>query len=127
MLPEEYKIEQSFANVFPGADVSPVFPFSGIVINLNVQTLIHRDSEDVILCLVLAIGDFVNGDLCFSDAGLRIELQNGEWVVFDSRRTAHFNMPYVGRRASFVLHSDRVGELWVKNKNGWKEHNDFLA
>ncbi|KAJ8462696.1 hypothetical protein ONZ45_g17843 [Pleurotus djamor] len=56
LLPEEYKIEKMFAEFLPGGEPSPVFPFSGIVINLNVQTIIHRDSEDVIMCLVLPIG-----------------------------------------------------------------------
>ncbi|KAJ8515172.1 hypothetical protein ONZ45_g7365 [Pleurotus djamor] len=55
LLPEEYKIEKMFAEFLPGGEPSPVFPFSGIVINLNVQTIIHRDSEDVIMCLVLPI------------------------------------------------------------------------
>ncbi|KAJ8503305.1 hypothetical protein ONZ45_g10968 [Pleurotus djamor] len=95
LLPLEYKIEKMFADIFPGVDISPVFPFSGIVVNLNVQTLIHRDCKDVLLCLVLAIGDFVDGDICFSDPGLRIQLRNGEWIVFDSQRMAHFNMPYL--------------------------------
>ncbi|KAL0954332.1 hypothetical protein HGRIS_003330 [Hohenbuehelia grisea] len=40
-LPKEYKIEGIFAEFLPGDEPSPVFPFRGIVVNLNVQTIIH--------------------------------------------------------------------------------------
>lgn len=119
-------MESIFASFLPGGQPSPIFPFSGIVINLNVQTTIHTDSEDVLMCLVLPIGEFEGGDLCFKDLGLRVELRHGDWIVFDSKKLLHFNMPYVGKRASFVMHSDGAGEFWVKNRNGWKNNNHFV-
>ncbi|KAJ8489512.1 hypothetical protein ONZ45_g13557 [Pleurotus djamor] len=126
LLPQEYHVEKLFAELLPGEAPSPVFPFSGVVVNLNVETALHFDYEDVVMCLVLAIGDFMGGDLCFRDSGIRLEVRNGDWVVFNSRKEAHFNMPYEGRRASLVLHSDKAGEYWVEDRNGWQE-NDFMG
>ncbi|KAL0954397.1 hypothetical protein HGRIS_003381 [Hohenbuehelia grisea] len=118
----EYKLKSIFAENLPGDEASPVFPFSGVVVNLNVQTTLHIDGQDTVMCLVLAIGEFSGGDLCLLEAGLRVEVRNGDWIVFDSKNISHFNMPYVGRRASFVLHSDKAGERWVKEHNGWGAH-----
>ncbi|KAJ8508391.1 hypothetical protein ONZ45_g9339 [Pleurotus djamor] len=127
LLPQESRIESIFARFLPGGEPSPIFPFSGIVVNLNVQTTIHTDSEDVLMCLVLPIGEFTGGDLCFKDLGLRIELRHGDWVVFDSKKLSHFNMPYEGKRASFVMHSDSAGEFWVEDRNGWKDNANFAS
>ncbi|KAJ8507335.1 hypothetical protein ONZ45_g10290 [Pleurotus djamor] len=110
LLPEESRVESIFASFLPGSQPSPIFPFSGIMINLNMQTTIHTDSEDVLMCLVLPI----------------VELRHGDWIVFNSKKLLHFNMPYVGKRASFVMHSDGAGEFWVKNRNGWKNNNHFV-
>jgi hypothetical protein len=54
------------------------------------------------------------------EPGLGIELWNGDAVVFCSNKITHFNLDYKGKRASFVLHSDKAGLAWSKNSNGWK-------
>ncbi|KAJ8695587.1 hypothetical protein PTI98_008177 [Pleurotus ostreatus] len=126
LVPKEYNIEKIFAEFLPGDEVSPVFPFSGVVVNLNIQTIEHRDGMDTLMCLVLAIGSFRDGDICLREAGLRLQLRNGDWLVFDSKNITHFNMPYVGERASFVLHSDKAGESWIKNRNGWINNSSFM-
>ncbi|KAF4568230.1 hypothetical protein EYR36_010239 [Pleurotus pulmonarius] len=94
LLPKEYNIEKIFAEFLPGNEVSPVFPFSGVVVNLNVQTIEHRDGMDTLMCLVLAIGSFRDGDIC--------------------------------ERVSFVLHSDKAGESWIRNRNGWINNSSFM-
>ena len=95
------------------------------MVNLNVQTILHNDSMDKLMCLVLPIGDFQGGELCLLEPRLKLEVRHGDWIVFDSKDISHFNMPYVGARASFVLHSDKCGESWVEKRNGWKSHQSF--
>lgn len=96
------------------------------MINFNVCTKIHRDWTDLKFCVVLVISEnCVGGDLCFSEPGIRLELRNGDMVVFPSHKISHFNMPFVGERASVVFHSDREGKKWADNRNGW-DHSEFL-
>ncbi|KAJ8584995.1 hypothetical protein M405DRAFT_746022, partial [Rhizopogon salebrosus TDB-379] len=57
-LPEEYELLMSTAATLPGNCTSPVLPFLGLVINLNVNTKGHRDPWDKDFCLVMPIGDF---------------------------------------------------------------------
>lgn len=120
MLPEEYEVIKLFADVLPAGETSPAFPFSGFVINFNVCTRIHVDKEDLNFCVVLVISeDCVGGDLCFLEPGIRLGLRNGDMVVFRSSILSHFNLHFKGMRASVVLHTDRAGMEWVKDRNGW--------
>ena len=48
------------------------------------QIVTHRDKWDKSLCLVLAIGDFLDGGLVLKEQGLVLELRNGDWAVFRS-------------------------------------------
>ncbi|THH06933.1 hypothetical protein EW146_g9465 [Bondarzewia mesenterica] len=89
-LPKEYEILRMEADVLPGNNRSAVYPFLGLVINLNVTTRAHRDAKDKDFCLVLPIGD-----------------------------TTHFNLHYKGRRASLVLQTDREMRHWREDRNGW--------
>ena len=57
-------------------------PFVSLVVNINVQTEVHRDNWDKDLCLALAIGDFSDGSLVLKEQGLVLELQNGDFAVF---------------------------------------------
>jgi len=120
LLPEEYEVARQFADVLPGDGVSPAHPFGGFVININVCTKIHRDWHDHAFCLVLVISDNCkDGDLCFSEPGIRLELRSGDMVIFDSKRLSYFNRTYQGEHASIVFHSDGAGKQWVENRNGW--------
>lgn len=121
-MPEAYDVIKLFADVLPAGGSSPVFPFGGFVVNFNVSTLIHRDREDLKLCLVIIISeDCQGGDLCFYELGLRLSLKSGDMVAFRSDILGHFNLHFVGKRASIVLHTDRAGMEWVKDRNGWKD------
>ncbi|EGO28352.1 hypothetical protein SERLADRAFT_405926 [Serpula lacrymans var. lacrymans S7.9] len=62
-LPEEYKLLAEVTSILPGINLSPIFPFLSLVINLNVSTKGHRDSKDKDFCLVLLIGNFQGGAL----------------------------------------------------------------
>ncbi|KAA1473696.1 hypothetical protein DENSPDRAFT_752236, partial [Dentipellis sp. KUC8613] len=83
-LPREYELLSMDAQFLPGNALSPVHPFLGFVVNLNVSTKGHRDSKDKTYCLVLPIGEFKDGALVFYEQGLTIELQSGDFIVFQS-------------------------------------------
>ena len=101
---------------------SPAFPFGGFVVNLNVCTRIHRDTEDQKYCAVLVISDGCEGgDLCFLELGLRVSLKHGDMILFRSDILSHFNLHYIGKRGSIVLHTDKAGMEWVADRNGWKD------
>jgi hypothetical protein len=65
VLPEHTKILQQWVNILPSNEFSPVFPFSGLVINVNVVTRAHRNWEDLSLCLVLEISDCEGGETMY--------------------------------------------------------------
>jgi len=125
LLPDHYAILKLWVELLPSNDFSPVFPFGGLVINMNVATRAHRDTEDLSLCFILEISDCEGGELCLMEPGLVIELRNGDGVAFCSNKITHFNLDYKGKRASFVFHSDRAGLAWCKDGNGWKGNKFF--
>jgi hypothetical protein len=125
LLPDNYEILSQFVDVLPCEEPSPVYPFAGFVINLNVATRVHRDYMDDDICVVISISDGVGGELCLMELGLVVELRCGDAIIFKSSQLTHFNMHYIGRRASLVFHSDKRAERWAKDRNGWK-HNIFM-
>lgn len=103
----------------PGQPGSIASPFVSFVLNINVRTQGHRDVGDKSLCLVLPIGQFQGGALALKEPGLVLELENGDFAIFQSDKVTHYNLEYEGLRASFVLQSDRAFERWLTGKNGW--------
>ncbi|KAG1868759.1 hypothetical protein C8R48DRAFT_771536 [Suillus tomentosus] len=124
-LPEEYEVIIELSHNLPGGECSPVAPFLSIVINLNVTTEAHRDRFDKDLCLVLPIGKFKAGALVHFEQGLVLELRCGDFVIFPSDDTTHFNLHYEGKRASFVFHTDKGFDKWKNGCNGWAINNHF--
>ena len=114
-----------FADVLPGKAASPVHPFGGFVINLNVVTRCHRDVNDQSVCLIVVIGSHTGGELCLLEPGLVLRLRNGDIVIFPSGHITHFNLHYHGIRASMVLHSDRAGKFWANDRAGWIGHESM--
>ncbi|KAH9928608.1 uncharacterized protein B0H18DRAFT_1117802 [Fomitopsis serialis] len=86
ILPATYADLRLDAEILPGNACSVVHPFLSLVINLNVATLAHRDSQDKSLCVVLAVGDYEGGELCLYEPGLVLPLRNGDFVAFPSSR-----------------------------------------
>ena len=126
VLPEEYRVISLFADVLPAGGTCPAYPFGGFVINFNVSTRIHRDGEDLRFCVVLVLTDGCEGgDLCFLELGLRLGLRHGDIVVFRSDILSHFNLHFKGKRVSLVLHTDKAGMEWVKDRNGWEKSTFF--
>jgi predicted membrane-bound spermidine synthase len=112
-------------DILPNAEESPVKPFLSLVVNINVCTVAHRDAKDFRLCLVLPIGNFMGGGLVMREQGVVVEMRNGDFACFRSAETTHFNLDYLGERASLVLHSDGEFQKWKDNRNGWSNHGYF--
>lgn len=124
-LPREYQIFVELVEMLPGRPDSPVAPFVSLVLNINVATLAHRDAKDKLLCLVLAVGHFSGGGLVLREPGLVVELRHGDFVCFPSGDTTHFNLEYVGERASLVMHTDGGFDKWKVDRNGWRDNPFF--
>ncbi|KAA1475704.1 hypothetical protein DENSPDRAFT_758092, partial [Dentipellis sp. KUC8613] len=93
-LPDEYKLMMVDAEFLPGNAQSFVRPFLGWVVNINIVAEAHRDGKDRHYCLVMPIGNFEGGALVLYEQGLVLELRNGDYVVFESGKTTHFNLRY---------------------------------
>jgi hypothetical protein len=63
-LLNKYQILSQYCDILPADGIAPAYPFGGWVVNLNVSTLIHRDYQDLKLCLVVVASDCEGGDLC---------------------------------------------------------------
>ena len=118
LLPDDYDILSQYVDMLPCNDTSPVYPFTGFVLNINVTTLAHRDPEDERLCLLLIISDCEGGELCFLEPGFVFALKLGDVIVFPSTKLTHFNTHFSGYRVSLVLHSDKHFRRWVEDNNG---------
>jgi hypothetical protein len=125
LLPETYETLSFLIEALPNCDTSPVHPFSGFVLNVNVSTRIHRDWGDEDICLVLVLSDCVGGELCLMEPGVVLNLKTGDVVIFKSSEISHFNLHYSGKRASMVFHTDRAARSWAKDRNGW-QHNMYM-
>jgi len=131
LFPDNFKILSQYIEHLPCNFFSPVYPFSGFVLNLNVTTRIHRDWGDSDICLVIAFSDAESrtdqvegndGALCFQELGLVCNLHPGVPVVFHSSKLTHFNHHFIGYHASLVLHTDGGLKGWAMDMNGWKDN-----
>jgi len=111
-LPQEYDILIKLVEILPGKPDSPVTPSLSLIININVVMLRHRDAKDKLLCLVLVVGCFTGGGLVMKEQGLVLDLEHSDFAVFASGNTTHFNLNYVGKRVSLVLHTDGGFDRW---------------
>jgi hypothetical protein len=121
-LPGIYDSLTVFCDVLPLGGVPATYPFPGFVINIQVCTDAHTDDMDDSVCVVIPFGIFEGGELVLVEAGLVLDLQEGDILIFPSHRYTHFNMHFKGVRGSVVLHADKGGRSWVKNRNGWEKH-----
>lgn len=77
------------------------------------------------LCLVLPLGEFAGGALAMFEQGLVLEICCGDFAIFHSADTTHFNLHYEGRGASFVLHTEKGFDKWKEGCNGWAANHYF--
>lgn len=113
--------EEVIANIdiIPLHDQTLASPFPCLVLNFNVITLLHKDPGDKRGCIVVVLGPHTGGELCLEEPKLVLQLRHGDWVVFPSQDITHFNLHYVGMRASLVLHSDKSDQSYQEDGNGW--------
>ncbi|THU94360.1 hypothetical protein K435DRAFT_860635 [Dendrothele bispora CBS 962.96] len=110
-------------DIFPSNATTPFHPFSSFVVNVNVKTKGHRDSGDQSACMVVVVGEHEGGELCLFESRLVLETAHSDLIVFDSRKLTHFNLSFKGYRGSLVFHSDRRGERYQRDGNGWDLNN----
>jgi hypothetical protein len=103
----------------PLNELTPSFPFSGIVVNVNTATRAHRDQADEQLCMVVTISECKGGALVLHESGIVVECANGDCIGFSSVTQTHYNLDFSGLRASLVFHTDKDFQRWFKNMNGW--------
>jgi len=125
LLPDSYKTLSYLIEALPNCDTSPVHPFSGFVLNVNVSLCIHRNWGDEDICLVLVLSDCVGGELCLLEPGVVLKSNTGDIIIFKSADISHFNFHYTSKRASLVLHTDKAARSCAKDKNGWN-HNMYM-
>ncbi|KAF8909033.1 hypothetical protein CPB84DRAFT_1632420, partial [Gymnopilus junonius] len=63
LFPDTFLSLSISVQFLPNSTTSPVYPFAGFVLNVNVSTRMHRDTGDKDICLVLIISDCVGGEL----------------------------------------------------------------
>lgn len=102
-------------------------PFTSLVINVNVTTLVHGDRDDVGGSVTITVGNHKGGEIVLHEAKLVIETLNGDYVVFRSNWYSHFNLHYKGKRASIVIHGDKQSVAYQQNNCGGWANNDFFA
>ncbi|PPR03551.1 hypothetical protein CVT26_006107 [Gymnopilus dilepis] len=122
---QQFEELELFVNHLPNCGVSPVYPFAGYVLNINVSTRIHRDFGDKDICLILVICDCLGGEVVLVEPGIVLRVRNGDMIIFPSKDISHFNKHFIGRRASVVLHTDGQSKGWVEDANGWKDNRCF--
>ena len=96
LLPDDYAILSQYVDILPCNDASPVYPFTGFVLNINLTTLVYRDPENKRVCIILVISDCEGGELCFVEAGLVLSLKLGDVIAFPSTKLTHFNAHFSG-------------------------------
>lgn len=110
-----------FLDFIPLKQRSPFHPFTGMVLNINCCTTVHRDPQDRKICVVVPFGNWTGGELVLHDLGLVLELSQGDIVAFRSDRVTHYNLHHVGQRGSFVIHSDKHIGKWPFVKEAYKD------
>lgn len=118
-LPKEYAHLSVFCEMLPMNQCPPTFPFPGFVLNIQVCTQAHTDTNDDLLCIVIPFGDCQGGELVLHEAGLVLELKEGDILIFPSSKLTHYNLHFQGVRGSYVMHSDKEVRSWTDDLNGW--------
>jgi hypothetical protein len=123
-LPKEHAQISVYAERLPLNERSVAHPFGGFVINVRVSTKGHRDGGDKLFCVVIPFGDWKGGELVTFEPGCVFRLRPWDAIIFSSCKITHFNLVFEGVRLSLVLHSDKYGDHWVQDQNGWASRNN---
>ena len=121
-LPEQYKRIKAFVDVLPLNERPTSYPFPGFVLNIQVSTEGHLDAGDNTICVVIPFRSWDNGGIVLYEPRLLLDLSPGDILIFPSYKITHFNLHFSGFRYSVVMHSDKYGESWARDRNGWTNH-----
>jgi len=121
-LPDAFDRLRVFCEILPLNQMPATYPFPGFVLNIQVCTEAHVDANDDTICVVIPFGPYEGGELVLYEAGLVLEIQEGDILIFPSYRLTHFNLHFTGVRGSVVMHSDKAVTTWNANRNGWNRH-----
>ncbi|KIM74023.1 hypothetical protein PILCRDRAFT_14754 [Piloderma croceum F 1598] len=121
-LPDAFDQLRVFCEILPLNHMPVTYPFPGFVLNIRVCTDAHVDANDNTICVVIPFGTYKGGELVLYEAGLVLEIQEGDILIFPSHRLTHFNLHFIGVRGSIVMHSDKEVNAWNVNRNGWDCH-----
>ncbi|KAJ7272360.1 hypothetical protein C8J57DRAFT_1507215 [Mycena rebaudengoi] len=119
LLPDDYETIKVYVSRLPLNERSHAHPFGGFVVNIAVATRGHRDAGDKLFCVVIPFGRWTGGELCLFEPGFVFRLRPWDIILFPSCDITHFNLDFQGVRLSLVLHSDKHGDHWVVDGNGW--------
>lgn len=119
---EIYNELVSWIEKLPLNAYAPTEPWSGVVVNANSAARAHRDPGDDNHCMVMVASDCTGGDLVFHELGLVFSARNGDASLFRSASLTHYNLDFTGIRGSLVFHSDKAGNRWKKDSNGWQNN-----
>jgi hypothetical protein len=121
-LPDAFDRLRVFCEILPLNQMPATYPFPGFVLNIQVCTEAHVDANDDTICVVIPFGPYEGGELVLYEAGLVLEIQEGDILIFPSYCLTHFNLHFTGVRGSVVMHSDKAVTTWNANRNGWNRH-----
>jgi hypothetical protein len=121
-LPDAFDQLRVFCEILPLNHMPATYPFPGFVLNIRVCTDAHVDANDNTICVVIPFGTYEGGELVLYEAGLVLEIREGDILIFPSHRFTHFNLHFTGVRGSIVMHSDKEVKSWNVNRNGWDRH-----
>lgn len=79
--------------------VPPFIPWTAIQVNLNYQTSIHIDKNNIGLSYSLSFGDFTGGELVIAGEPFQTRYSP---IIFNGALNEHFNQPITGNRYSLV-------------------------
>ncbi|KAJ7751093.1 hypothetical protein B0H16DRAFT_1419550 [Mycena metata] len=114
---------EAYINILPYNAACPWAPFGGVVVNFNACSDAHLDGWDLFKrCLVVPLmRNCKGGALVLYEGRLVLDLHNADAILFPSGRFTHFNLHYVGMRASLVFHTDGGSQQWTEGEgaNEW--------
>jgi hypothetical protein len=93
-FPNLYRLLKKFI-----AETHPDFKYTTIQVNKNLECLPHIDKNNVGDSYIIALGDFIGGELTIE--GQNYNIRN-RWKRFDGRK-AHWVEPFEGERYSLVF------------------------
>lgn len=120
-FPDEWERQHDHVSKAPDYRIGDT-AFSTLTVNKNLPTTYHRDEGDYRqgFGVMLTLGDFTGGYLCFPEYGLAVDYRPGD-IIFADVHSIHGNLPIQGNRVVCVLYAREkisdcgsVEEEWEK-------------